>query len=293
MEVAQIISGHANVESIRSQMFDVVKVQLHPNMEGFASPNSFGIYKSDGGQALGVLGKDFLPTQPKFLLDNFETCLIENDADLNKLEYHSFKGGAKIALRCPIRPIEFTNKAKLQDITNVYVNLGTGFDGFTKTSLYLTVERLVCLNGMKATKTEFTVSFKNTKGNLGKTSSLCIDVAKSISSIKTLEAGFRHLNSIDVSGNDVDAFLLKVLGYNRKDYNDLHLTKQKTLDRINESLGIEMARSGNTLWGVLNGFTHYTNHIAEAENRADYVYMTSGMKMNDTAQRVAYEMAEM
>lgn len=293
MLVSQIISGQANVDAIRAQLFDVVKLQLHPNVEGFNSPSAFGIYKGDGGQALGILGKDFTPTQPKFLLDNFETCLVDANADLNKLEYHSFKGGAKIALRCAIRPIEFINKAKLHDITNVYVNLGTGFDGFTKTSLFLTVERLVCTNGMKATKTEFAVSFKNTKGNFGKVSSICDDVAKSIASIETLEAGFRRLNSVDVVSTDVDAFLLKVLGYNRKDYADLNTNKRNIFDRINESLGLEMARSGNTLWGMLNGITHYTNHIASANDRSDYVYIDSGMKMNEVAQRAVYEMAEM
>jgi hypothetical protein len=288
-----ISSGNANVNAIEAQLFNVVKIQLHPNIEGFNSPSAFGIYKDNGGDALGTLGKDFNPTQPKFLLDNLVPCLIDANVDLNKLTYNTFKDDKKISFRAPVKNIEFINKAKLHDITNVFVNLSTGFDGYTKTSLYLSIERLVCLNGMKATRTEFAVSFKNTKGNFGKASAICDDVVKAIEGVTTLEEGFKRLNSVDVKVADVDTFLLKVLGYNRKDYAELNTNKRNIFDRINESLGLEMARSGNTLWGMLNGVTHYTNHIANANDRNDYVYIDSGMKMNEVAQRAVYEMAEM
>jgi len=74
-------------------MFQVKKIQLHTGIEGFESPNSFGIYKTTGGNALGIVGKDYTPTQPAFLYDNFQACLVAREIDDSKMKFREIKGG--------------------------------------------------------------------------------------------------------------------------------------------------------------------------------------------------------
>jgi hypothetical protein len=289
--LSNITNGNANIEAIKTQLFDVQLVQLHPNLEGFKSPDSYGVYKGTGGSALGVVGNVFEPTQPKILFDAFENCLYDTDCDMSKVEYKTLKEDKKIIFKAPIKTIGFKNLRGQMDESIIHLNVQTGFDGKTSTTLFLSMHRLICANGMKGFATEFESKFKNTKNNVGKVNMLCEDVAKAIMQAETLENGLIHLNKMEVKQAEVDIYLKKVLGYNQKDWNELNTGKRNILNAINSSIALEFGRTGSTLWGLVNGITHYTNHVASTKNRLDYLYNDSGMKMNDLAQKVAFEMA--
>lgn len=286
-----VTKGNANIEAIKGELFDVKRLQLHPNLEGFNSPTAFGIYKGTGGNALGVVGKDFEPTQPKVLFEAFENCLYDTDANMSEVEYKTLKDEKKILFSAPIKTVGFKNLKGLNDESVISLNLQTGFDGKTKTSLYLSMMRMICTNGMKALNTEFAVSFKNTKNNVGKVSALCDDVTKAMNQTDDLEQMLIHLNSVEVTQTKVDEFLKKVVGYNQKEYNELNTNKRNVLDAINSSIALEFGRTGSTLWGLVNGITHYTNHVANCKDRNDYILADNGLKLNDKAQKFALEMA--
>jgi len=292
MEILQNLSnGNANIEAIKEQLFDVKLLQLHPNLEGFNSPKSFGVYKGTGGDALGVVGNVFEPTQPKLLFDAFETCLYDTDCDMSKVEYNTLKGDRKIIFKAPVKTMGFKNMQGKSDESIVYLNVQTGYDGKTSTTLYLSMYRMICENGMKGWATEFESKFKNTKNNVGRVNVLCDDVTKALMQVDTLEQGIKHLNTIEVKQNQIDEYLKKVVGYNQKDFNELNTNKRNILNAINSSIAIEFDRTGSTLWGLVNGITHYTNHVANTKNRLDYLFNDSGMKLNDKAQNVAFAMA--
>lgn len=288
---------NSHVEAIRAKLFDVVQKPLFTNQEGFESPEVFATYKSTGGKPFGVLGKVFTATQPTVLFDNFVDCLISNtQADLKKVRYSEFKGGAKILFSAPIKTTSFTNLAGKEDELTYNLNIQTGFDGFTSTTLFLSVYRLICKNGMKANVTEFKSTFKNTFGNVGKIQVLCNDVTRAVNSLDKLEDVISTLNAIEVTEAKKQKFLQGVLGYNETT-EDLTTRKKNILDRINESIALEISRSGGTLWGLLNGVTHYTNHIAKpnkgmsgAEYREavdQYIHTETGETLNDKAFKTA------
>jgi len=282
--------GFSSVRKIENSLFDVMKIQLHPNMEGFDSPNSFGMYKGTGGAPLGTVGKDFTPQQPKLLFDSLLECIRDNDdVDLGKIKYHEMKSGAKIRFEMPIGRVSFKNIRGQEDESLVSLNLQTGFDGLTKTSLYLSTFRLICTNGMKASVTEFTTSFKNTQGNVGKAVTLCNDISKGIAQMPKLDEMYRFLNTVSVNQEQVDAFLTKVTGYDLKEYNEFSSRKRNILDKINESIALEFGRTGTSAFGLLNGITHYTNHVASGSDNKDFVFVESGASLNDKALKFALE----
>lgn len=289
--LSDLQSGNANIEAIKGNLFDVVKVPLLTNLEGFDNPDSFATYRSTGGAPLGTVGKDFTPTQPKLLFDEFENCLYDTDARMQDVKYLELKGGKKIVFEAPIKTIGFKNLKGEQDEMIVKINLATGFDGLTKTSLFISCFRMVCTNGMKAWRTEFAVSFKNTKGNVGKASSLCYDIAKATDQINDFEAYIKKLDRAQVDQAKVDEFLFKTIGYNEAIRSELGTAKKNILDAVQESIALEFSRTGSTLWGLVNGITHYTNHVARTDDRNDYLLVGGGLKLNDLAQKVALEMA--
>ena len=102
----------------------------------------------------------------------------------------------------------------------------------------------------------------------------------------------RLFDSAEITRKDLDTYLTKVFGYNNSDRAELTKVKVERLDAIMESMEIEFKRSGETVWGMLNGVTHFTNHVADTKNRLDYMQVGAGFLTNNKAQKVALEMAE-
>ena len=280
------------VDTIREQLFEVKKLQLHTGLEGFDSPKAFATFKNTGGNALGVVGDNFEPTQPVFLFDNFVESLMNTSADLNTLEYKELKGGARIMLSANIGKFSYTNLQGKDDELIMKINAVTGFDGTTKTSVFLSTYRMICANGMKSWKTEYNLAFKNTKGNIGKANIMLNEVAKAINTQNKYKLFLKTLTTKKITTKEQNEYLQKVTGMNLKDYNALSTRSRNILDKINQSVAIEMQDAGATAWALLNGITRYTNHEVKSTNKEsfEYIYAGSGLNLNHDAQKVAFEM---
>ncbi len=268
-----------NFAKIESQLETIVKVQLHPNIEGYNIPKSFGIYKESGGSALGVTGDVFTPTQPKLILDSLLDCSV----DLSKMTYHEMKGGSKVRFQIPLKTIEFKNARQVGDVTDVSLCIQTGFDGLTKTSLYLYTHRLICTNGAKNSQTEFAASFKNTVGNQGKLLGLCNDVSKAVQQLDDLKDLYKALDKVEINQAIVNEYLAKVANLDVNKSEEWSTRSQNIYDAINESIALELGRTGNTLFGLYNGITHYTNHVVTGSDNSDFIFVDNGAKLNDKA----------
>lgn len=274
-----------NLETIATSLFDVKKVQLIPSIEGLETPESFGMYNTTNGKCLGVVGSQYVPTQPSELMSNFIDCLSSNNVDFDKFTYSELKGGSKVLFTSPFKTISFKNIRGVQDESIVKINLQSGYDGLTKTSLFLSILRLVCTNGMKANRTEFTASFKNTAGNKGRINTICTDVAKSLSMFDELESLILHLNSVPVTQLAIANFLHSLTGINPKQP-DISTRSLNIYNDLLQSIEIEFQRTGASAWGLLNGVTYYTNHVATAESREDYILIDKGETLNRKAQEL-------
>lgn len=279
-----------NLEAIATQIFDVKKVQLHSNVPGYDTPESYGVYNTTNGRCLGVVGNQYTPTQPSELMSNFIDCLGSNNVNFEGLKYNELKGGAKVLFTSPYKIISFKNMRGLQDESTISINLQTGYDGLTKTSLFLSMYRMICSNGMKANATEFTASFKNTAGNKGRINNICTDVTKSLNMFSELEQLLLHLNSVPVTQLAVKNFLQELTGI---DINKAAEESTRSLNIYNEllqSIDKEFSRTGASAWGLLNGVTYYTNHVAKADNRQDFLLVDKGETLNRRAQELVTAM---
>jgi hypothetical protein len=300
MNIIKDLNADINIlNSIESQLFNVVTLPLFPpsldaiqglhsnvpNDAIFQRPSSYVNYRSDGGVSLGTVGKDYVATQPIDLFNAFTQCLIATGADLSKFRYDTFKDGAKVRFSTHLGDFSFKNKARKVDDIETRLILETGFDGNTKTTFSLETLRLVCTNGMTVTESKSAVSFKNTRGNLGKISIACNDLAKMGGKLEDYQTKIAAYNAKDITAKDVEAFSTKILGYSIKDKLELGKVKLARLDAFMESIEIEFKRTGATAWGLLNGATHFTNHVAETSDRNEYLYNGGGRLINAKAEK--------
>lgn len=287
-----ITTQFERVEEIKAQLPTIKLLKLHTGLEGFNSPESYGVYKDTGGNALGVVGKIYEPTQPKFLFDNFTNSLIEVGVDLLDIEYTELKGGSKIMFSAPIGSFGYKNLQGKDDEMLMKLNVATGFDGSTKTSMFLSTYRMICANGMKSWKTEFQISFKNTRNNVGKVDLMCNDIVKAMEHKKSYMEFLEYLTKKQITPKEHNEFIKRVTGYDLKEYNDLNTRARNILDKINECVAIEQNDAGNTAWALLNGITRYTNHEVKKTytDTLDYIYVGQGSNLNELAQQVVNDM---
>jgi hypothetical protein len=298
-EILSSVNGAMeNVAKVESQLFDVVKVQLHPNLEGFKSPLSYGVYKGTGGESLGVMGKDFVALQPKEFLGSIIDTVHECGAnlDLNTLKFQEFKGGQQIAFTIDLPKLDFTNQAGFRDETHNKLTFSTSYDGTKSSTISLYTWRQVCSNGMMGWGLTSALKGKNTIGGKAKILTYCDEVVKIVTEADTYSQRLQGLDKIRINKNEVEAFKLRLLGYNAKSLasSDKAETKKlNILDRINSSIELEFSRTGETAFGLLQGITNYTNHEANNSKTItdeEYIRFGNGAKLNDMAQKLVFEM---
>jgi len=288
-QILNIENTFENVAKVRSQLLTAKKIQLHTGLDGFDSPENFGIYKSTGGPALGVVGKVFEPMDLNFLLDGVVNSLVNCDNsnyNLDQLTYKEYKGGSKVSFEIPSNPIEIKCKL-LGDVYQTKLIFSTGFDGLTKTSLSFSSLRLVCMNGAKSWKSDVQLSFKNTFGNIGKIALFCSEISKVSNDMKQYKKNLESISLVQLNTKQLDEYMTKVTGYNVADYKNLTTRKRNILDRINESIAIEQKNTGNTLYSALQGFTRYTTWNL-SEGNQDNILFDLPEKLNKAAHIEAF-----
>lgn len=299
-QVSQTEKHLANVEA---SLFEVVKLPFGLiDMPSFfkAPKDAFGHYKSNGGECIGKVGKDSTAMQPKEFFDNIISTVHEfgADLDLNTLKFKEWLGGSKIEFSIKMHPISFKNNKGIDDITNMEVTFSTSYDGSKSNVISLYTERLVCTNGMVANKLQGTLKGRNTIGGKAKILSYAKELAQIINGANEFKEKMEALDKIKVSKAQIEAFKKSLLGYNSDSLlaSDKPETKKyNILEKLENSIQLEFDRTGETAFGLLQGVTHYTNHIANNSKKVsnqEYIRFNQGFKTNAKAQELLFALLD-
>lgn len=274
------------IKTLKSQVIKPVKVQLHPNIEGFTSPSSYGIYRNTGGVPLGVTGKDFEPQNLELFIDVIVDSILSCglDLDINKLVYKEYKGGSKVSIEMPLGLKEIKSPM-IGDVLDQKIQFNTGFDGLTKTSLSFYSLRLWCSNGAKSWKKDIEFNFKNTKGNAGKSLLMCNEIFQVINQTNDYVDDLNKLVTRPLPKNHrqaLDTFLENLLGYTYTSIEDKQVKRRNILDKINQSIAIEMENTGANEFSLLQGITRYTTHEL-AKGKEEVLLFDNASKLNQKA----------
>lgn len=279
-----------NIDTIKDQIFTPQLIQLHPNLEGFKSPETYGVYKNTGGSPLGVVGSAFKPMDLNVMLDSIVQSSLDcaNDSiDLSTLKFKEYKGGSKVAFTLDLPTVEIKGSPMVGDIMERKIEFRTGFDGKTKSSVVETFKRLWCENGCTNTKSQ-AVSFKNTINNHAKIYNLCNYITTSVSNSDNFVTNLGALANKEVTQQEIDLFIEKVTGYNLKEYKDFSTKKRNILDNINAAVGIEMNNTGANMFSLVNGITRYTTHD-KAKGSEEALFYSTSANMNVNALNLAFD----
>lgn len=292
MDILQKIElDNSKIENIREKMINPVKVQLHSGIEGFKSPNNYGVYRNTGGDCLGVVGKSFNPLNLDLLLDSVIHSILESelDLDVNKLEYTEYKKGAKIAFSVPLKTYEIKKSKMVGDLIESKLLFKTGFDGKTMTSVSYFTKRLWCKNGASSWKSDYNVAFKNTTNSQNKIFNLCEGIVQINADVENYIQLLNDLALKPITVDMEDEYFQRVFGINRKTYLEEKTRRQNVLNSIHEVTAIELKNTGDNLFSLLQGTTRYLTHNIASQSEEALMY--SGAALTNTlAHKVAYDL---
>lgn len=295
--MGNVNDSNANLNSIEDQLFKVADQPKVAPVDGWIVPEGKEIYRlNDAGIGtihLGTVGEQYESLQPldffNSVVDNVRDAGME--FDLSKLQYKTMKGSSIIEFRLPTNIISFKNAAGRQDDTEMFLNFWTGFGGNARTEIGLYSHRMICTNGMRIINADIDLKVKHTKNMNVKALSFTQEIIKVASQVQASSQVWSEMNNTTVNAATKEAFI-RGLAKMKKDEKYSDLSRQKTViyDTLNEAMATEFGRTGATVWGLLNGATYYTNHLAKKAGDEEYVLLATGAKDNELAQKMALQL---
>jgi hypothetical protein len=286
--LSKIENSGSHIENLKTKVIKAKKIQLHSGIEGFESPDAYGIYRNTGGAALGVVGSQFMPCDLELFLDAIQHSVLNSglDVDLTKLKYVEFLGGQKVSFRLPYKKYEIKTPMK-GDTLETDLEFRTGFDGKTKMSIGFLSLRCFCNNGAKNWQKDVDLSLKNTTKNQAKLMYFTNEIITAATQVDNYVELLNMVVKKSVKQSDIDKFLTTLTGYSVKDYTELTTRKRNILDSINKQMAIEIQNTGANWFSVLQGVTRYTTHDLAKKN-VESILFASASQMNERAHQLVF-----
>lgn len=244
--------------------------------------NSFGLFRSDNNKWLGTTGARYTALQNSEMAE-----LLVDACDSVGLELSKggiLGGGAKVYMQAEL------GKTTIGDSgVKRYMTMLNSHDGSGRAWIGLTTINMVCQN-------MFNHMIKN--GGLNSfvhSTSIKDRVEVAIRNIKMAQEAddkvVEHLKRMaDIT---VSEALMNSAVFTKGVFTKLGIDltskvtpqRQRMITDLHSSIQTELQRQGQTLWGLFNGFTHYTNHVQpkSSKQQTENVMVGRGKEMNDAA----------
>lgn len=325
----------ANLNKVEAKLFEVfvapIPTHTYTTAAGKAiqvkeSKENFQIFK-DCGKELSVMKSQFVPMQPREFYDNIISTVHEfgADLDLSTLTFREYCDSKKIEFSIRMKPFTFINNKKVKDETNLSVTFSTSYDGSKSNTISLFTERVVCTNGMVASKLEGNLKGRNILSGKATILSYASELAQIINGANEFGIKMQALDQKKLNRAEIEEFKKRLFGFNKASL----LANEKDARGNGRSFGIldsfdlamfktdleftelpkdyftspefetdfktfkEKDYISMTAFEVLQSVTHYTNHIAKIKSdKAESLRFGTGYKTNTKAQEILFELVE-
>lgn len=237
------------------------------------------IYRSDTKKPLSVMGMDYKIVQPAEILEYYRN-LSQQHGFLIETAGSLFDGKRIWALAKTDN--EFTLPGG--DKVTGYLLMATSMDGTLSTVFIWTSVRVVCNNTLQ-------MSFRDNRAVIKKSHRGEVDftTVKEDLDIATFNENWMKFSDLStelakrrVSNDEALNFVLNVFVDKKDEETQAKALRSKRVKDIWESItnspGANMKSAAGTAWGLLNGATHYIDHVAgrNQNNRLSNAFFGSG-----------------
>jgi phage/plasmid-like protein (TIGR03299 family) len=238
------------------------------------STESFGIFKNGTGQWLGTVGNQYQPFQNS---DLAETIIVATEgAGLQTTRGGQLCDNRKVYLQAELPSQFIGNSNVLRWITALSSHDGSSSIGFGSSNTVV-----VCQNTFYKAYSGLQ-KFRHTDSAKERVKQAAQELRAALGLDQQLMESFKHMADIKLK-DEIFAKVMKACFDVTPDQkqDDLSTRKINQLKAVSTSIETEIKLEGATLWGLFNGITRYTNHVAaKPDNKIDYLMTGGGYRTN-------------
>tara|TARA_B100000900_G_scaffold15467_1_gene12254 strand:+ start:4523 stop:5419 length:897 start_codon:yes stop_codon:yes gene_type:complete len=234
--------------------------------------NSYGLFRSDTNQWLSTVGKRYVPMQNAELAEIMVKIQQRFGGEIKGRAMGKIEG-QKIYYQLSLDNYNINGDVLKRHITCLNSHNGSHAIGFGSTNTVIS-----CSNTFHMAMKDLT-KFRHTESASKRLEIAVKEFEKALILDENLMLTYKAMNRVPVDQTIIANVMQKVMKINPNDkVAETSTRKKNQLDGFTYALSKEFENKGNTLWGLFNGVTYYTNHI---ENKGiDNLMTGSGYKKN-------------
>lgn len=237
---------------------------------------SYGIFRNDNNEWLGTVGPQYQPYQ------NYEMAetLIKSagELDLKVTRGGFFGNGKRIYMQVPLEPHRIGVDKIKRYITCLNSHNGTSSIAFGSTNTVIS-----CSNTFHTAYRDKEMSkFRHSAKAAERIEKAISDMRVAMGLDEELMKKFDRMADVKLKDEMFAGILNKVFDIDLdKKESDYSTRKLNIITDVKNSIEREVKEKGATLWGLFNGITYYTNHVASRKtSKEDYVMTGGGYNTN-------------
>lgn len=245
----------------------------------------YGIFRYDQGMdtpvsCLGSVKSRYTPFQNWELADTVVRATQGIGIETNR--GGTLGGGRKVYLQAEL-PEEYVGKSGVKR----WVTCLNSHDGSSSIAFGSTNTVIVCQNTFYRAHRE-TNKFRHTVTAKARIEMAIEQFQDTINADKKLFDSFKRMSEMAPKQNLVQAVLNSMFEIDvlKTKADDISTRKANQMKQFATAYGIERDLEGDTVWGLFNAVTRYTNHMSapsEEERKTDYIMNGSGYSINNAA----------
>lgn len=262
------------------------EVKKEPLFHGTGKETDFyGIFKYDQAdyrtpsKCFGTVKDRYRPFQNWELADTIVRATDGIGIVTNK--GGQLSGGSKVFLQAEL-PDEYVGKSDVKRwVTVLNSHDGSSSIGFGSTNMVV-----VCQNTFHRAFKD-TQKFRHTESAKERIETAVRQFQQTIAEDKRMFDTFKRMSELRPDESIVQAVINKLFSVdvNNTKRDDISTRKVNQLQQFAQAYNTERDLEGDTVWGLFNAVTRYTNHIAAPDNhrKNEYLMTGTGFDLNNTA----------
>jgi phage/plasmid-like protein (TIGR03299 family) len=238
---------------------------------------SYGIFRNDTREWLGTVGSKYTPMQNYELA---ETILQATDGiGLVTNRGGSLANGAKIYLQAAL-PDEYIGKSSIKrNITALNSHDGSSSIGFGSSSTVVVCQNTFFMAYKELDKFKHTLNFRDRVDNAMQ------ELRKALQLDQSLMDNFKRMADVKLNDSVTERIIRKLFAVEPMTAKSAVSTRKlNQVTAFANSLEKEINLEGETLWGLFNAVTRYTNHVAspkDEDKKLDYLMNGGGYRLSN------------
>lgn len=242
--------------------------------------DSFGLFRNDTNKWLGTVGPRYEVMQNSTLAETIiDAC---EGVGLSAKRGGELRGGRKVYLQAEL-PDEYIGKSAVKR----YITALNSHDGTTAISFGSTNTVVICENTFHmAYKSDGMTRFIHTANAKTLIDEAMKEMRVAMRNEQRLVDNYKRMADTKLSEEIMRAVLggISTRAWGVDADEDLSPRKAATLVKVKDCIMKEIEDEGYTLWGIFNGITRYTNHVAAPkQDKLSYVMTGAGYDINGVA----------